>query len=198
MSYATNPDLADARLRIAELERQLASARGPCPIWVLHERDFARVVNELAAETVAREKAEAELAAKPLDDVVSVIAKWTAKYGELRERLCEAEAELARLSAREGDAERVLAAARPGWTEEEVADAIRAMGAELAEERAVWEWLEQRRTEAIKKWHLTRFLPTVLLLHQYCAPPRDNVVQLAEVQPEQTIRAAIDKARKGL
>jgi len=160
MSYATNPDLADARLRIAELERQLA--------------------------------------AKPLDDVVSVIAKWTAKYGGLRERLCEAEAELARLSAREGDAERVLAAARPGWTEEEVADAIRAMGAELAEERAVWEWIEQRRTEAIKKWHLTRFLPTVLLLHQYCAPPRDNVVQLAEVQPEQTIRAAIDKARKGL
>jgi len=69
---------------------------------------------------------------------------------------------------------------------------------ELAEERAVWEWLEQQRTEAIKKWRLTGFLPTVLLLHQYCAPPRDNVVQLAEVQSEQTIRAAIDKARKGL
>jgi len=134
MSYATNPDLADARLRIAELERQLA--------------------------------------AKPIDDVVSVIAKWTAKYDnplramhpprELRERLCEAEAELARLSAREGDAESALDDVRPGWTEEEVADAIRAMGAELAEERARFDWYFQRYGEYgefRKHWNLGNIEP---------------------------------------
>jgi len=108
-------DLADDRLRIAELERQLAAK----PLG-------AHVVQRAFGVSLA-------------DDVVSVIAKWTAKYVELRERLCEAEAELARLSAREGDAESALDDVRPGWTEEElevlahtgVADAIRAMGPEL-------------------------------------------------------------------
>ena len=114
---------------------------------------------------------ERQLAAKPIDDVVSVIAKWTAKYDnplramhpprELRERLCEAEAELARLSAREGDAESALDDVRPGW-EGDYWDAIRAMGAELAEERARFDWYFQRYGEYgefRKHWNLGNIEP---------------------------------------
>lgn len=79
-----------------------------------------------------------------MDEVLEAFRENTKVYGELRERLCETEqqlanerlarekveAELARLSAREGNAEGALDDVRPGWAEDEVADAIRAMGAE--------------------------------------------------------------------
>jgi hypothetical protein len=104
-------------------------------------------VSRLAAENAAREKAEAEQERwKRL--------YWLASEHEdiSRKGRLKAETELARLSAREGNAEGALDDVRPGWAEDEIADAIRAMGAELADAQRERDRVLTLRTRSAY-WH---------------------------------------------
>jgi len=106
----------------------------------LDSERVAALESELAAEKQARGKVE------------QAIAVQVDGNAQLITRVVKAETELARLSAREGNAEGALDDVRPGWAEDEIADAIRAMGAELADAQRERDRVLTLRTRSAY-WH---------------------------------------------